>query len=104
MSSLSLLFSKGYNEVESLIYQQSSEEPVKPEIMKKTSSKRVTISDIVGPIEEFRSSQSQATVYSYGCMKKPSTDSENQNEHSQESMKSMITKKRSRYVKYECIL
>ncbi|KAJ7344715.1 hypothetical protein JRQ81_000665 [Phrynocephalus forsythii] len=87
---------KEYNEVESLILQPPSEEPVKAEIVKKTSSKRVTISDIVGPIEEFRRSHSQATVYSYSCLKKPSTDSENQNEHSQESMKSTVTKNRSR--------
>uniref|UniRef100_A0A6J0U652 Golgi-associated RAB2 interactor protein 2 n=1 Tax=Pogona vitticeps TaxID=103695 RepID=A0A6J0U652_9SAUR len=87
---------KGYNEVESFLYQRSSEEPVKAGIMKKTSSKRVTISDTVGPIEEFRKSQSQATVYSYSSLKKSSTDAENQNENSQESIKNTPTKNRSR--------
>ncbi|XP_061469164.1 Golgi-associated RAB2 interactor protein 2 [Rhineura floridana] len=91
---------QGYNQGETPTNQQISQEPTKPEIIKKTSSKRVTISDIVGPTEEFQKSksksQSQATVSSYSCMKKPSADSEKQNKYSQGSMKRTISRSKSR--------
>ncbi|XP_062974910.1 Golgi-associated RAB2 interactor protein 2 [Elgaria multicarinata webbii] len=84
------------NKVEPPINQQTSQEPIKTQVLKKSSSKRVTISDIVGPIEEFRKNQSQATVSSYSCMKKPSVDSEKQTTNRQELKDRTIRKNKSR--------
>ncbi|XP_053141204.1 Golgi-associated RAB2 interactor protein 2 isoform X2 [Hemicordylus capensis] len=56
--------------------QQASQESMKAPVIKQTSSKRVTISDIVvGPIEEFRKSRNQAQVSSCNSMRNPSADS-----------------------------
>ncbi|KAH0620723.1 hypothetical protein JD844_021426 [Phrynosoma platyrhinos] len=87
---------KGNNEIDTPMNQQVNEEPMKTQIIKKTSSKRVTISDIVGPIEEFRSSQSQSTFSSYGFMKKMGIDSEKKDDRRKELMKRTVKKSRSR--------
>ncbi|XP_053241804.1 Golgi-associated RAB2 interactor protein 2 isoform X2 [Podarcis raffonei] len=88
---------QGYNQAETPTKPQTSEEPIiKPEIIKKMPSKRVTISDIVGPIEEFPKSHSQATVSSDSCMKNPSAANSEKLKYSQELMKRTISRSKSR--------
>ncbi|XP_033003485.1 protein FAM71D isoform X5 [Lacerta agilis] len=87
----------GYNQAETPTKPQTSQEPIiKPEIIKKMPSKRVTISDIVGPIEEFPKSRSQATVSSDSCMKNPSAANSEKLKYSQELMKRTISRSKSR--------
>ncbi|XP_042318640.1 protein FAM71D isoform X2 [Sceloporus undulatus] len=87
---------KENSEIETPTNQQANEEPVKTQIIKKTSSKRVTISDIVGPIEEFRKSQSPSPVSPYGFMKKMGIDFEKKDDRKKEFMKRTVKKSKSR--------
>ncbi|KAJ6667222.1 hypothetical protein lerEdw1_017200 [Lerista edwardsae] len=89
---------QGYNQLVPSMNEQDSHETVKAQIVKQSSSKRVTISDIVAPIEDFHKSQSQSTLSSYSFIRKLSVNSGKPTTTVSE-LKS-ITKTRSRYVDY----
>ncbi|XP_015268770.1 PREDICTED: protein FAM71D [Gekko japonicus] len=75
--------------------QEKGHELQKPQILKQISSKRVTISEIVGPIEQVGKSRSQGAVSSYSFIRKSNADSEKQNKQHQELRKNDINKKSS---------
>ncbi|XP_067319326.1 Golgi-associated RAB2 interactor protein 2 [Anolis sagrei] len=74
------------------INQHAKKEPTKKQLIKKASSKHVTISDIVIPIEKVRDTQSQP----YVSMKKTSVQSKKQDVCSKELSKKTVTKSKSR--------
>lgn len=79
---------------------KSEKEKKGKEIMKQSSSKRVTISGTIGPIEEFGKPQSRGAVPSNSRRIDSSMYSDKKNMHNQEGKKSNISMKTSRYVAY----
>nr|XP_056707885.1 Golgi-associated RAB2 interactor protein 2 [Euleptes europaea] len=75
--------------------QEKRHEPEKVQILKHTSSKQVTVSGTVGPIEQVGKSSVQGAVSSYTFIGKSSVSSEKQNKQHQELRKKSVTKKKS---------
>ncbi|XP_060118008.1 Golgi-associated RAB2 interactor protein 2-like [Heteronotia binoei] len=86
---------KRNNQEQSVRDQEKRQEPEKAQILKQISSKRVTISEIVDPIEQVGKSRSQGAVSSYSFIRKSSMGSGKQNKQHQELRKN-DTKKKSR--------